>query len=835
MEDQGLPTRSDSVSDIDDLTDDSGGSLYTSCVNDRHCGDQKEQKLSPIDITDPCIPGVPTTKRTSTPKGNLSQPEVKSSPQETTFMSYTNEKERDMNGNFSHSCCAIDPDPCSEPVASSVCSGTTLDKIVRSLKTHLAEFQNSSNDSWTMREANFCFRSLKEIFDVMEKLDCFNQKYHTFVMNFDLHVLEILQLNVDSLLLSMKAFIRCANSLHISQHSGGVALYPEELIQVMTVLVEQSIRNVNTTWVTFLQQALADPFCECTENMEHFAAGLSSPSPPVLRNTPNQKCGKQCSPQGKDCTLMPQGTGDRPASLQPPFGMRECFVPLEKINERHFDAGTTFTTCSNQKCSDEEKKVLESNHSMCFGNSSPTTQEYVSTESKKTPLKQHTRTVSEEREKRKQKISKNKGNDKLSKKSLPRITRFDISPGHRSKSNKKRPVNQCDDNRLNSKDPERPQLPCTERGTQTPSRRQALKTSGDKRCSGPAVRSGSCIKEADKARRSKSSTCSSEERVDRNRKTPDSSKSQSLTDEGSQGKKDPIKSKKKLLPEFKDDVILLHKKEKVKGLGIQDHMGLTTFVSSVKSYKCSPTAVHVSLQVSCVERTVLAKKLSLKATTCKQLEKKKAKDKSRKRAREEKRADKSGTGERSMDSIERKSSSTPMKRLKCEYDTVIMKKFYDSLCEANTKTSHQCLEAERDDNNNTVEPQVRQGSARELSQKNRQCGEQAKYPKVGVNKTSPGNTSSLQDRASGLKKHTSSNLKGDNSQIKTIYTLLQDEDHFFLSQQAELTAKIKRMRKKKARGVAPGSSIPKVNRDMAGSGVRMTPCQVTDSNNNTVP
>lgn len=766
---QGLPVKSGSVSDIDNLSDDSEeDTMFTSCISNIY----------------------PSVGGTNTP----------------------------LLGD-SHT------DPSASSATASMCS---LESIVTFFKKHFNEFQNSFNDSWTMREANFCQKSLSNMSDIVEKLDRFDQTYHQFVTNFNGHMLEILQLNVESLLLSMKAFIQCCGSLQYSKHNSGVALYPEELIQTMKVLIEQSIGAVNTAWLTFLQSTN----CQINEfPIDHtWPQNLSSvgatelEQKDTMKYNPNKKdnvspnkyirkelfneetmteepesemklnlCTENTEPSSNvtsDTSGLSQVHVERlrPQNLQPPqngentvtmprkgdcfnsqpiFALKECSVPLENCD--------TYNLRHTPKI--QQGTVL--NH--IWGGGSPEIQDHA--------LLQNRNVTEQSLQNADKRTSFSKPEEKRISKNLLTSSENRSKTGkHKRKPWSKRPT---ESPTLDSLPMESPITPCIDRGTQTPSKLSALQTS-----STAAPRGNTIIhnKNLEKKRYSKSTS-----------EILDKSENKTLRLEPSQTISS-VNHKKKT--EYKDDANPSSKKDKLQ-LN-QDHP-LTTFVSSLKSYQCSPTSMHVSLQVACVERKVLARRLHIEEAK-KQLENKKSRHRSRKRPLDTRRSEKSDTSNenKSRKSMDEKTSSTPQKRVKKTDDVVNKKNSKDNNSISNS--SYHCAdqhgEPEKDSNNNTTEPDVQ--NSNNLVTVNKQHYELLNSQQNCVNK--------------GYKKQST-------RQIGTLM-LLEDEDHFFLNQQADLTARIKSMRKMKASsGGNHPSSTPYHTPDQADD-IHKQPQKYSDPTNN---
>lgn len=758
---QDLPVKSDSVSDIDNLSDDSEeDTMFTSCISNIY----------------------PNVGGTNTPQGD--------SP--------------------------------TDPLASSAASICSLESIVTFFKKHFNEFQNCFNDSWTMRETNFCQKSLSNMSDTVEKMDRFDQRYHQFVTNFNGHMLEILQLNVESLLLSMKAFIQCCGSLQYSKHNSGVALYPDELIQTMKVLIEQSIRAVNTAWLTFLQSTncqieefpidhawsqslssecatefeqndtmtynlnekdnvspykytrkelfneetiMKEPESEmnlCTENAE--------PSSNVTSDT-SQIYVERLGPQNFQPSQNKENTESVPRkgdcfNSQPTLALKECSVTLENCdtyNLRHTPNIQQGTVLNN--IWDGASPEI---HDHAFPQNRNVTEQRLLNTDKRTSLSKPEEI-------------------RISKKLLASSENKFKTGKHKrkpwSKSPNKTPTKKPT---LESLPMESLTTPCTDRGTQTPSKLSALRTSSTAAPRGNTITHN---KNLEKKRYSKSPP-----------EILDKPKNKSRRLEQSQTRSS-VNHKK---TEYKDDANLSSTKDKLQ-LN-QDHP-LTTFVSSLKSYQCSPTSMHVSLQVACVERKVLARRLRIEEAK-KQLEKKKSRQRSRKRPLDTRRSEKSDTSNenKSRKSLDENTSSTPQKRVKKTDDVVNKKNSKDNYSISNS--SYHCADqhgkSEKDSNNNTTEQDVKNSNKL-----------------VPVNKQNYKPVISHQNCVNKCYK------KQSRRQIGALM-LLEDEDQFFLNQQADLTARIKSMRKMK---VSSGENLPSSTPNHADD-INKQPQKYSDPNNN---
>lgn len=195
---------------------------------------------------------------------------------------------------------------------------------------------------------------------------------------------------------------------------------------------------------------------------------------------------------------------------------------------------------------------------------------------------------------------------------------------------------------------------------------------------------------------------------------------------------------------------------------------LISFVSSVKSYKYNPSSVHVSLQVSCVKRNVLANKLRAEESV-KRSQNKKEHWLKTENLDVHRKCSPIQSYKRS--STEERCSFTPIKRIKNYSEQDAMK----------LKNSNN---AEKDDSNST-EVEV-------WNRKNSTPVKSSKFQFEPVGKHSA--TCLIRE-----------NLKNGNAHGQTL-KLIEDESRFFLNQQAELTAKIKGLKKQKANIVK--SSMP---------------------------
>lgn len=763
---QGLPVKSDSVSDIDYLSDDSEeDTMFTSCISNIY----------------------PNVDGSNSP----------------------------LQGN-SHT----DPSALSD---ASICS---LESTVTLFKKHFIEFQDSFNDSWTMRETSFCQKSLSKMSDIVEKMDRFNQTYHQFVTNFNEHMLKILQLNIESLLLSTKAFIRCCSSLQYSKHNSGVALYPEELIQTMKVLIKQSIRAVDTAWFTFLQstncqidefpadhswpQNLSSEGATELEQNETMTYNLNetdnvSPYKYIKKELFNEETFTE-EPESvmkmnlytEDAEPSSNVTSDTsglspvhverlgPQNLQPPqngentettprkgdcfnsrptFALEECSVTLEK--HRHtpkIQQGTMHNHIWDGGSAEIQDHALLQNRNV--------TERSLQNADKRTSL-----TKPEEIRISKSLLASSENRSKTGKhKRKP----WSKSP---NKTATKKPT-------LESLPMESLPTPCNDRGTQTPSKLSALQTS-----SIAAPRGNTIIhnKNPEKKRYSKSPSEILDKPENKSKRLEQSQTISSVNHKKTTEYKDDAN------PSSKTDKLLLN----------QDHP-LTTFVSSLKSYQCSPSSMHVSLQVACVERKVLARRLRIEEAK-KQLEKKKSRHSSRNRPMDTRRSEKSDTsnGNKSRKSLDEKTSSTPQKRLKKIYD-VNKKNSKDTISISNSSyhLADPHGKSEKDSNNNTTEQDVQ--NSNNLVPENKKCSEPVSSQQNCVNK--------------GCKTQST-------HQIGPLM-LLKDEDQFFLNQQADLTARIKSMRKMKTNsgGNLP-SSTPNHTPDQADD-VHKQQQKYPDPNNN---
>ncbi|XP_061169723.1 uncharacterized protein LOC133179045 [Saccostrea echinata] len=827
------PSKDNSVIDIDDSTDyDSEDSVYVSCVNDnQNCSNV--QKLSRNEIfidnlrnADQEEPDHPSMDRNCRAREQPTIPvEIPSLSQETNQRVGHNTRTSDMCMNTCKSCASkvfsqYDSEYKTNPYAASACS-SSLDSIIESARNHFAHFYDASNDNWTLREANFFKKSLKDISEVVDKIDHFNLKYQTFVMNFNTHMINILMLNVESLLSNMAAFILCSSS--IQKSSGGIALYPEDLIQTMKVLIEQSIKTVNNTWMTFLQSTNSQiegitiiqerPLSNSSpkpRDCEDFIQGpINSQKEEVTIN--GEKPLSHSSPNPRDCEAFIQESvysqkevtinGGKPMSHSSPKP-RDCQAfhhsipskpcPVEQnINERvyssnvcvnkHFEPTPekTYATESEEKMADNQnmlKQVREpqgqetetgysSRSTPCIspcqqGASFPSDLDISGIKECVIPLQRIDDSLSHARPNKRQ-IERNRQSE------------------HRKHSkNREAQGNSSEKGTL---------ILSTSKGTQTPGKLQSfhIKHISDFNKTS-RVRHKDSAKFNSQLDREIKKTMSSYscDTVHQGRKEFDSSLA-NIPDR-SKEERNSCKSRKKLLSDFNNNANLSGEKRTSNSTNDQS---LTTFVSFVRSYVCSPSSFNVSLQVSCVERNVLARKLSIQDTV-KRNKNKKTEHRSRKRSLNMNKCDRVNTGPQMIkqrSSGEEKSSltSTPRKRIKSDEELSKVKKINDDKIKYSRSESQSAINethlVEKDNNNNFTRREVQNENSMDSVKNDTLQNEPEKMNNVHVNKnkgreeTQNGNNSCSQ----GLK-------------------LLEDESQFFLNKQAELTAKIKNNRKVKA-------------------------------------
>jgi hypothetical protein len=158
-----------------------------------------------------------------------------------------------------------------------------MENIVQLVKNGIAHFQNATNDNWTLREANFFKETMNDLSFLVQRIQQFHQKSQTSVRNFNAHLLEIFRLNIESLLLNMEAFVISSSSLQNLRGNGSIALYPEELIYSIKVVIEQSFKAVHSAWITFLQSS--------THQTDGYSSNIQTrpPNNPVPKDHPVSK------------------------------------------------------------------------------------------------------------------------------------------------------------------------------------------------------------------------------------------------------------------------------------------------------------------------------------------------------------------------------------------------------------------------------------------------------------------------------------------------------------------------------------------------------------------
>ncbi|XP_062598553.1 uncharacterized protein LOC134259978 [Saccostrea cucullata] len=841
------PSKDNSVVDLDDSTDfDCGDSVYVSCINDNN-NYSCVKKLSRSEIFVDNLRDAeqreldhPSMGRNRRAREQLPMPtEIPSLPQETNQGVHHNIRTPDMCKNTCNSCASdvfskYSAEYKTNSHTTSACS-SSLDSIIKSMRKQFAHFYDASNDNWTLREANFFNKSLAAISEIVDKIDQFNQKYQTFVMTFNTHMINILMLNIESLLSNVAAFIMCSSS--IQKSNGGIALYPEDLIQSMKVLIEQSIKTVNCTWMTFLQSTVShvegvtsiireptlNHFSPKSQDCEAFVPSTNTCSQKDSTTIIPKPPPSHFSPKSRDCEAFVPSINcktdgisiiqEQPLSHSSPKA-RDCEAFLQSTSN-HKDGETIIQEPSlspfSSRSSDSD--IFHSNESVCLSNvcmnieTTPGKTNATESEEEARDAPNMVKKVNREHhgqktemrnscqstpcatlcQQGKKYLSSDLGNPGIKECVVPlqriddsfALAQLDKRQIEWNRQSKHRKPGQNREARENSSDLKRTQKLSSSKGTQTPGKLKSFCTkniSGLNKTSGVqcnnSAKFSSCLDREIK----KTMYSYSHDPVHQERKECDSSH---VLDRN-RDERNSYQSRKKLLPDFNGN----SESSREKGTSSSaNDQSLTTFVSFVRSYVCSPSSCNVSLQVSCVERNVLARKLSVQDTK-KRSKNQKREHGSRKRHLNMSKSDKINTDphmikQRSSREEKNSSTATPRKRIRSEEDTSKVEKINVDKTECSRSVSQSAFnEVEKDNNNNFTRHEGKNKSNIDSVKTSSLQNEPDKMNRVSVNKNK------ARDETQNDKNSCSQGLK-----------LLEDENLFFLNKQAELTAKIKSSRK----------------------------------------
>lgn len=782
---------------VSDKVDWSDGSIYLSCINDAencHEKDMSSFNYLSIDLrnVNPEKKDIPTQYESG--KVEQFQKEAQDTTQRlfcdsSVSDAYTHTWNSDIYSRRNYLCLNTDtfnPSTTNPGISS-------LDNIIRFVQNGIAHFQNATNDKWTLREANFYEKTMIDLSVIVERITQFHQRGQTSVMNCNTHLLDIYRLNVESLLLNMEAFIRCSSSLQNFRNNGSIALYPEELIHSMKDVIEQSSKAVNSAWMTFLQSTtnqtdsviqtqLSDypvPMSSSCESFDYSTQNESYPINPNLKEnmlSPNICLRKEHSnidhqtqnhaEEKKSSPCTPCGT---PSRQNQHTLIKECYVPLEKCDDSFFPARPdTIRSRKYTKLSENDtfhRKQQSKNQE--FISVAPGYEDKHSENiTKETPKKSIFRTRTTKADDSRQKTLLHTG-DKCQHAMVgfipsckPLVTSIDhITPVGISS----RKISQNSKLWKNSSE-NGAQILCASIGTQTASKTKPFSTNHTSDHHKITENEhqykdhGSHYDEL-KDKRTSVSICESSNKQRRG----DSILSQ--LSQKNKGRRNSCQRRTKLFSELNHNTNLPSKEDY--SITTKDQ-SLISFVSSVKSYKYNPSSVHVSLQVSCVKRNVLANKLRAEESV-KRSQNKKEHWLKTENLDVHRKCSPIQSYKRS--STEERCSFIPIKRIKNYLEQDAMK----------LKNSNN---AEKDDSNST-EVEV-------WNRKNSTPVKSSKFQFEPVEKHSA--TCLIRE-----------NLKNGNARGQTL-KLIEDESRFFLNQQAELTAKIKSLKKQKANIVK--SSMP---------------------------